>query len=150
MAKRRSAPRKRPIRLADLFRLRAVGRPAISPDSRQIVFELKRFDFPENRNFTQLMIVDAENRETRALTAAAKHSDTLPRWSLDGTRVAFVSDRDKGTCLFVLPLAGGEARRLTPPDGFVHDFAWSPDGRLIAYAWQAMSQRQILGSEEVV
>src|SRR5262247_564879 len=111
MAKRRSAARKRPIRLADLFRLRAVGRPAISPDSRRVVFELKRFDFAENRNFTQLMIVDTDTAETQSLTAAAKHSDTMPRWSPDGSRVAFISDRDKGSCLFILPLSGGEARR---------------------------------------
>jgi dipeptidyl aminopeptidase/acylaminoacyl peptidase len=144
MAKRPAVRKQRPIRLGDLFRLRAVGRPAISPDGSCVVFELKRFDFAENRNPTQLMIVDAGSGETRPLTAAGKHSDTQPRWSLDGSTVAFISDRDKGACLFILPLGGGEARRLTEPDGFVHDLAWSPDGRRIAIAWQAMSERQIL------
>lgn len=146
-------PRKRPIALDDLFRLKAVGRVALSPDARRVVFELKRFDLAENRNFSQLMMADAQTREVQPLTSGP-HSDTRPAWSPDGRWLAFVSDRDKGACLFVLPMeGGGEARRLTRPDGTVSEFAWSPDSRRLAYVYQPMNERQLLErdgkSEEV-
>ncbi|GMU83899.1 MAG: acyl-peptide hydrolase [Planctomycetota bacterium] len=137
----------RPMKLDDLFKLRAVGKPALAPDAKRIVFELKRFDLAENKNFTQLMAVDVATRETRPLTSGNR-SDTCPAWSPDGRQLAFISDRDKGACLFVMPMDGGEARRLTPPDGWVHDLAWSPDGRKIVYAWQAMNEREKLERDD--
>lgn len=136
------------MRLEDLHELKAVGRVALSPDGRQVVFELKRADLDENQNYTQLMIVDVAGGEPRALTAAGKHNDLLPKWSPDGTRIGFVSTRDKGATLWVLPMDGGEPRRLTDNDGFVADFAFSPDGRRIAYIWQAMNERQKLERDE--
>src|SRR5262249_22630186 len=134
--------RKRPISLDDLFRLKAVARVALSPDAQRVVFELKRFDLAENKNFQQLMLADVQTGGVRPLTSG-KHSDSRPGWSPDGAQIAFISDRDKGACLFVPPMpGGGEARRLTQPDGFVSDLAWSPDSRRLAFAYQPMSERQ--------
>ncbi|MBL8880299.1 MAG: PD40 domain-containing protein, partial [Phycisphaerales bacterium] len=134
---------KRPIQLNDLFKLHILGRPAISPDGRRVVFEQKRNDLQDNKNYSRLMIVDAAAGRVRPLTSD-KHVDARPKWSPDGARVAFISNRDKGACLFVLSMDGGEPRRITEPDGFVHDFAWSPDGNRIAYTYQEMSDREKL------
>ena len=140
-------PAKRPMQLDDLFKLKAVGRVAMSPDGSRIVFELKRFDLNEDKNFTHLMFVETATRQVSPLTSGNRN-DTMPRWSPDGRQVAFVSDRDKGACLFVMPMTGGEARRLTAPDGFVKDFSWSPDGTRIVYAYQSMSEREKLERDE--
>lgn len=136
------------MRIDDLFRLRAVGAVAIAPNGRSIAFELKRFDLADNKNYVQLMLVDADSGAIRPLTAAAKHSDTGPRFSPDGDRLAFVSTREKIAALFVLPLTGGEPTRLTDLDGSVSDFAWSPDGRRIAYVYQPLNEREKLERDE--
>lgn len=142
---RPAMPAKRPIELEDLFRLRVAGRVAISPDGRHVVFELKRFDYEENRNFCQLMIVEVGGAAPpRPLTEAARHSDTLPKFAPDGSYVAFLSDREKPTCLWLLPMDGGEPRRITGRDGNVRDFDISPDGRRIACAWQPLNDREKL------
>ena len=47
-------PRKRLIQLEDLFRLKALGRVAISPDGTRVAYELKRFDLKDNKNFQQI------------------------------------------------------------------------------------------------
>lgn len=60
--------------------------------------------------------------------------DRQPRWSPDGHRIAFVSDRgtDGTAQVCLLPADGGEARRLTALDDGVQGFEWSPDGCRLA------------------
>jgi dipeptidyl aminopeptidase/acylaminoacyl peptidase len=136
-------PRKRPIQLDDLFRLRAVQRVAISPDLRQVAFELKRFDLSENRNFMQIMLVAVDGGTPRSLTSG-KQVDSLPKWAPDGASLAFLSDRDKVTRLYILPMTGGEPRAVTDREGNVRDFAWSPDGRRLAFTYQPLNAREKL------
>ncbi|CAN5280359.1 S9 family peptidase [soil metagenome] len=61
--------------------------------------------------------------------------DSMPRWSPDGTRIAFLSDRaERGTRgLYVIELAGGEARAVVTRKRSVDAFAWAPDGQSIAF-----------------
>jgi Tol biopolymer transport system component len=101
------------MKIEDLFDLKAVGRIALSPDATRVVFELKRADTKENKNFVQLMQVDVATGRVRPFTAAGKHSDTVPRWSADGSQLAFISTRDKTAALWIMPMDGGEARRIT-------------------------------------
>ena len=57
--------------------------------------------------------------------------DAQPRFSPDGKRIAFVSDRDGAIALWTLALDGGEPQKLASP-GERGDFAspeWSPDGQ---------------------
>ncbi len=72
----------------------------------------------------------------RVLTTAAQSSNS-PRWSPDGKTIAFLSARPVAgdvagdtprTQVWLLPLAGGEGRRLTNVANGVSSFQWSPDG----------------------
>jgi dipeptidyl aminopeptidase/acylaminoacyl peptidase len=136
-------PAKRPMQLEDLFRIKAVGRVAMSPDGARVVFELKRFDLRENKNFTQLMLAEVATGKVRALTHG-RHSDTRPAWSPDGRRLAFLSNRESPTGLYVMPMSGGDAVRVTDREGSVSDFGWSPDSRRLAYTCQPLSAREKL------
>ncbi len=58
--------------------------------------------------------------------------DSSPAWSADGTRLAFLSDRDGSSQVWVIPVDGGEAKKITDIPTDVSSFVWSPDGRTIA------------------
>ncbi len=137
----------------DLYRLRIATEPRLSPDGRHAVVAVQtvaqRFDGYRHA----LWQVDTDGGAPRQITLGAEH-DRHPRYSPDGRTLGFISDRrtrveDDPTAIdrarrhhtggkereredvsqvYLLPLDGGEARRLTDLPRGVDAFEWSPDG----------------------
>ena len=81
--------------------------------------------------FSNLWIVNFES-EHRPLTTGT-YSDSSPRWSPDGTRVAFVSDRDGKSQLYVRWMDSGQTAKLTDVENAPAGISWAPDGKQIAF-----------------
>lgn len=130
---RRSRPaRLKPITPDDLLRFHFVSDPQISPDGKWIVFTKKQVG-AKNEYVTNLWLADVSGKtEPRQFTSGGK--DSHPRWSPDGSRIAFTSGRDKPKQqIWTIALSGGEASVLTKfPEGCIGEFKWSPDSRSIA------------------
>jgi dipeptidyl aminopeptidase/acylaminoacyl peptidase len=122
----------RPITSDDLLALPVLNDPQISPDGRQVAFTVTRADRDANAYRTHLWLVPSGGGDARQLTAAPAR-DTGPRWSPDGTQIAFVSDRGGEKQVWVIRVDGGEARALTSGKRSPADLAWSPDGRWLAF-----------------
>ncbi len=130
----------------DLYRLRIPTDPRLSPDGRFVVVTLQTVAPGHDGYRTALWSVPTDGRDARQLTLGARH-DHHPRFAPDGRRLAFLSDRrtlveeepdrarelatsdEDSTQVYVLPLEGGEAQRLTDLPRGVEGFAWAPDGR---------------------
>jgi dipeptidyl aminopeptidase/acylaminoacyl peptidase len=135
---RPAAAEKRPITDTDIFRFVWIADPEISPDGRQIVFVRVTVSKDREGYDTALWIVPTDGSEpARPFTAGPR--DTAPRWSPDGSRLAFVraAEKDGKTQpgqLYLLSMVGGEPRALTDLPKGAESPAWSPDGRTIAFA----------------
>jgi dipeptidyl aminopeptidase/acylaminoacyl peptidase len=117
------------------IKVRAIGTPRVSPDGRRVVYTVSDPVTTSDRSeyVSQVWMATSDGRENTQLTFADK-SSTNPRWSPDGTLVAFTSARKENrNNLYLLRVAGGEAEPLTDLKGSIADFDWSPDGRFIAY-----------------
>jgi len=68
----------------------------------------------------------------KQLTASVK-ADTRPRWSPDGRTLAFLSNRDGESQIYLIPVDGGEARPLTESKTGISSFEWAPDGKRLAF-----------------
>src|SRR5207302_8802971 len=99
----------------------------------RVAFVKRRVDV-ENATYTAaIWLIDADGANAVQLTAGSKR-DSSPRWSPDGSRIAFLSDRDDGQQLYVIAVGGGEPQRLSNlPDG-AGVAAWSQDGTRIAFS----------------
>ncbi len=109
----------------------------IAPDGKQVAYILAPASKKEEHGNSAIWIASTESaRETRQFTTG-EAQDRHPRWSPDGTHVAFLSDRAKrGTAqLYLIAADGGEALALTSIKNkkSVDDFAWSPGGGQIAF-----------------
>ena len=123
-----------PVRPDDLYELRWADDPRLSPDGRTVAYVAWRLDREANDYAAAIWLVPLDGGEPRRLTRGEK-LDAAPRWSPDGRRLAFVSNRDtKAKQLYVLPVEGGEAQRLTDIDEDVGEAVWSPDGTRIAFS----------------
>jgi dipeptidyl aminopeptidase/acylaminoacyl peptidase len=134
MAQRRAG--RRPITAEDVYRLRFVSDPQLSPDGTQVAYVVAWVDPDDHTRYrSQLMLAPFDgSRPPRALTSG-NYRDLAPRWSPDGCSLAFLSNRDKDTSqLFVLSLEGGEPRQLTSLKRGAGAAVWSPDGRRVAFA----------------
>lgn len=108
------------------------GGPDWSPDGRQIVFHR----FASGEPFANIFVVDSQGGAARPLTTL-RARNIEPAWSPDGTRIAFMSDRDDGEFeLYVMRADGREQIRLTR-NGFPDELpAWSPNGAWLVYTAQ--------------
>jgi len=115
-----------------LLSIRAVGAFDLSPDGRDVVYEVRSADWKENQYRTDLWLTRAGGTPLQ-FTHSAKGSSN-PRWSPDGRWIAFISDRGAGRQLYLIRPDGGEARPLTAEKEGVDHFEWAPDGRRIVFA----------------
>ena len=124
---------KRPITADDLNRIHYVEDPQISPDGRYVAFVKVNPDALNKTYIRNIWLLPLPTGEAFQLTRGDK--DGGPRWSPDGSRLAFVSGRGDKPQIYLLPTAapGGEARALTAMENGAHSPDWSPDGRRIAF-----------------
>jgi dipeptidyl aminopeptidase/acylaminoacyl peptidase len=115
--------------LEDVVAFKTIADIRVSPDGRTAVIEVRAASLEENRFATDLFMVDlAGEAAVRPLTFS-KGPDAHPRWSPDGRRIGFLSDRGGTTQVWALPRDGGEALPLTAHAQPIADFEWAPDGR---------------------
>jgi dipeptidyl aminopeptidase/acylaminoacyl peptidase len=123
---------RRPLGLDDVFTVRAPSDPQLSPDGTRVAFVITTAhrDADENRSAIWVLDVDGAT-EPRQLTDGP--ADAAPRWSPDGSELAFVAGgRGESTELRALPMTGGESRVVAAAKG-LRSAAWSPDGTRLAY-----------------
>ena len=128
--------RRRPVEADDLYRLRFVSDPQISPDGARVAYVVAWVDPDDHTRYrSQLMLAPFDGSSSPRPLTSGRHRDTAPRWSPDARSLAFVSDRDaERPQLFLLSLEGGEPRQLTALKRGAGVPLWSPDGQQIAFA----------------
>ncbi|MGI6666870.1 MAG: S9 family peptidase [Bacillota bacterium] len=136
---------RKPYVAEDLLRMRWVGTPRMSPCGRFVAFVVTEVLDKENAYASSIWLYDSAVRDYDPLSirqityrgGKVKGRDYNPRWSPDGTMIAFLSDRAGSNQIFVMDMTGGEARRITDMPKGVSDFDWLGSDALVFSAKEA-------------
>jgi dipeptidyl aminopeptidase/acylaminoacyl peptidase len=120
-----------PLQPADLFGLRSLGDPQLSPDGLAVAVVLTIPNREADRDESALWLVEVATGDLRPLTAGPR--DRWPRWSPDGQALAFVGDQGESSQVWLLARDSTTPRPLVVLPGRVSGPPiWRPDGRALA------------------
>jgi len=124
------AQQKRPLRSGDLYLLKDVRDPELSPDGAWVAYTVTTVDSAKDKSDNDIWMTSWDGATTIRVTSSPE-SESSPRWSPDGRYLAFLSGRQegKGAQVWLLDRRGGEAQRVTQVKGGVSEFSWSPDSK---------------------
>ena len=137
------AQKRKNITPEDVLSIRELSDVQLSPNGKQIAFVVLEPNDPQSPReprVSNIWVVPADGREPpRPLIPGLKKAGS-PRWSPDGRTLAFLSDRadekaevESSTQIYLLRDGEKSALRLSNVPGGVDDYAWSPDGKMIAF-----------------
>ena len=126
---------KRLPELSDLYRIKTVSEPDISPDGKSVVYTVEQLNYDKNVSFSNIWKASLDGKQHQQLTYTDKNSNSSPKWSPDGQWIAFLSDtkEENDSQIWLLPAKGGKPRQLTKIHGEISDYIWSPDSRNIVF-----------------
>ena len=115
----------------DLFGLQWATDPQIRPDGSSIAYVRNSYEVMTDKSRPSLWLIDIASGKQWPLATGVGSSS--PRWSPDGTRLAYVSTSEGRAQLYVYWLQSGSSTRIADLTDAPEDLAWSPDGRSIAF-----------------
>jgi dipeptidyl aminopeptidase/acylaminoacyl peptidase len=119
---------------ADLLAFKIIPELDISPDGARVAYVVTRIDTEKDEYRSTIHVAPTEGGAPAEFTRGPTR-DSAPRWSPDGTQLAFLSDRTgEERQLYVMSVRGGEPRQLTSMSGHAGAATWSPDGTKIAFS----------------
>jgi dipeptidyl aminopeptidase/acylaminoacyl peptidase len=122
-----------PFGVHDMWAMKRVSDPQVSPDGKWVLFTLRTNDLEANRGRTDLWVVGGGGTGLRRLTSDPA-ADTGGRWSPDGRWIWFTSTRSGSSQVWKIAFDGGEAVQVTDLPVDASNLVVSPDGKGVAFS----------------
>ncbi len=126
---------------SDLALFAVPSDPRLHPDGQRVAFVVTRIDLDDDLYRRQIHVHDGASHAP----FTAGPIDGMPRWSPDGSQLAFLRATDLKkpiSQVWVMPVTGGEARKITDFALGAEYLTWSPDGELLAVVAKTYGEGQ--------
>lgn len=124
------AAQERSLTIDDLFEIKNVGNPQISPEGDWIAYTVRSTDKKKDKSSTRIWMSPTDGGEALPMTGK-DYSAGSPKWSPDGRYLSFLASKGEKakSQVWALNRLGGEAQALTNVKQGVSGYEWSPDGK---------------------
>jgi dipeptidyl aminopeptidase/acylaminoacyl peptidase len=119
----------------DMWHMKRVGAPILTPDGKYSIFSVQEASYNEKEQSSDLWIASTDRTEAPRKLTSMKGGESGYAISPDGKFLAFSAKRDvdEEAQIYLLPLKGGEAQRLTTISSGASNPKWSPDSKMILF-----------------
>lgn len=136
----------RPFTPADMVGLDRIGAPAVSPDGKWLVYQLRSTDLAGNKGRTDLYLLDIARtgQSPRLIASRPDRNEGSPVFAPDGKGLYFLSNQSGDDQLWRVDLTGGDPVQVSTAPGGISGFLIDPTGtRVVLWADRPMSARTI-------
>jgi dipeptidyl aminopeptidase/acylaminoacyl peptidase len=124
----------RPMTIDDLLGAVRVSDPQLSPDGRTVAYLRTTTDIASGRRNGDIWVVPADGSAAPRALITGDKSESAPRFSPDGKRIAFISTRDGAPQVYLANADGSGVKKLTSlAMGVQPPLVFSPDGSKVAF-----------------
>ncbi|WP_343487118.1 S9 family peptidase [Allomuricauda sp. d1] len=127
----------------DVFDLQYTSDPQIAPNGDWVVYRRMGFDVMKDNSWGNLWMVKTDGSQHQKLTSR-EVSESNPRWSPSGDRIAFTSTTDEGSEIYVYWTGSGKMARLSQLPFSPSSLTWSPDGSQIAFSMNVEAKAPVI------
>ncbi len=124
---------KKAFTIADLYKIKNIGSPVISPDGKFIAFTLTSYDLPKGTSMTDIYVMNNKGSDVKNITNEEKNSFE-PVWAPDSKSIYFVSERKSAPELFNYNFIDRSTKQVTNLSTGINAPVISPNGKLVAFS----------------
>ncbi len=122
----------KPFDVDALMKLARVSDPQVSPDGKMVAFTVQTVDLVANKKPKNIYVVPFGGGEPVRITNAGAVNER-PRWSPDSKSIAFLSDRNGSSQIWLMAPDGADARQVTSLATEAGGVLFSPDGKNLVF-----------------
>jgi acylaminoacyl-peptidase len=127
----------------DLFDLEYVSNTEISPSGDKVLYQRNYNDIMTDQSFSNIWLINYDGTNNRPITTG-NYKDNSPKWSNQGDKFIFQSNRDSKSQIFLFDLKNNSIQKLTNFQYSIQSIKWSPDDNYILFSSFIDSKRETL------
>ncbi|MDZ5470241.1 S9 family peptidase [Bacillus sp. 31A1R] len=139
---------KRTLTAEDLYHLKSLADPQLAKNGSDLLYVETTMSKEKNDYVSNLYYINVAEKTNPVQWTYGENKNHSPRWSPDGSQIAFVSNRTGKNQIYILQKDGGEARQVTNSTNGASNPVWSPDGSKIAFSTSLKSDEALLLEEK--
>ncbi|WP_300434600.1 S9 family peptidase [Christiangramia sp.] len=128
----------------DVFQLEYTQNPQISPNGKYVVYRRTGFDIMQDKSKGNLWMVGVEDPSIHHKLTTREGNENNAVWSPNGKKIAFISNTEEGSEIFLYWTETGAIARLTQLENNPSSLVWSPDGSKLAFTMKVEAEAPVL------